>query len=96
MKELTKDMYQGAVGLVDDIMDDGRLFYLYDKWHVEKEQFDWHFFEFIKEAKEFIEENGLVFVKMTKGFKISMKHNDIIVHIKINKNSANVNYEGEE
>jgi len=94
MKKLTKNMYKGAVGLVDDIMDDGRLFYLYDRWQDEKEYED--FADYIEHAKEFIEEYGLVFVKMTKGFKITMKHKDIIVYIKINKNGANVTYEGDE
>ena len=94
MKKLTRDMYQGAVGLVDDIMDDGRLFYLHSRWQDEKEYED--FADYIENAKEFIEENDLVFIKMTKGFKITMKHNDIIVYIKINSNSANVTYEGEE
>ena len=87
-------MYQGAVGLVDDIMDDGRLFYLHSRWQDEKEYED--FADYIENAKEFIEENDLVFIKMTKGFKITMKHKDIIVYIKINSNSANVTYEGEE
>tara|TARA_R110000787_G_scaffold284337_1_gene397912 strand:- start:763 stop:1047 length:285 start_codon:yes stop_codon:yes gene_type:complete len=94
MKKLTRDMYQGAVGLVDDIMDDGRLFYLHSRWQDEKEYED--FADYIENAKEFIEENDLVFIKMTKGFKITMKHKDIIVYIKINSNSANVTYEGEE
>tara|TARA_R100001369_G_C3223940_1_gene150665 strand:+ start:54 stop:338 length:285 start_codon:yes stop_codon:yes gene_type:complete len=94
MKKLTRNMYQGAVGLVDDIMDDGRLFYLHSRWQDEKEYED--FADYIENAKEFIEENDLVFIKMTKGFKITMKHNNIIVHIKINSNSANVTYEGEE
>ena len=91
MKKLTRDMYKGAVGLVNDIMDDGRLFYLYDRWQDEKEYED--FADYIEHTKKFIDEHGLTFVKMTKGFKITMKHNDIIVHIKINKNSANVTYE---
>ena len=35
-RELTEDMYQGAVGLINNIMDNGRLFYLYDRWQDEK------------------------------------------------------------
>ena len=37
MKELTEDMYQGTVGFINNIMDDGRLFYLYNRWQDEKE-----------------------------------------------------------
>jgi len=94
MKKLTENMYQGAVGLVNNIMDDGRLFYLYDRWQDEKEYED--FADYIEHTKNFIEEHGLAFVKMTKGFKVTIKHNDIIVYIKINKSSANVTYEGKE
>jgi hypothetical protein len=93
-KELTEDMYQGAVGLVNNIIDDGRLFYLYDRWQDEKEYED--FADYVKQAKNFIEGFSLVFVKMTKGFKVTVKHNDILVEIKINRNGANICYIGEE
>jgi hypothetical protein len=94
MKKLTKNMYKGAVGLVDDIMDDGRLFYLYDRWQDEKEYED--FADYIEHAKDFIEEFGLIFVKMTKSFKIVVRNLDTLVEIKINKSNANVTYIGEE
>ena len=64
MKELTEDMYQGTVGFINNIMDDGRLFYLYDRWQNEKEYED--FADYIEHAKDFIEEFGLTFIKMTK------------------------------
>ncbi len=93
-KELTADMYQGAVGLIDNLMEDGRLFYLYDRWQDEKHYED--FDDYIEHAKNFIKECGLVFVHMTKGFKVVVKHLDTNVEIKINKTSANVTYIGEE
>jgi hypothetical protein len=94
MKELTEDMYQGAVGFINNIMDDGRLFYLYDRWQDEKEYED--FADYIEQAKNFITDFGLVFVKMTKGFKVTVKHIDTFVEIKITKTGANVTYIGEE
>tara|TARA_R110000751_G_scaffold31347_3_gene79975 strand:- start:172 stop:456 length:285 start_codon:yes stop_codon:yes gene_type:complete len=94
MKELTEDMYQGAVGFINNIMDDGRLFYLYDRWQDEKEYED--FADYIEQAKNFITDFGLVFVKMTKGFKVTVKHIDTLVEIKITKTGANVTYIGEE
>jgi len=94
MKELTEDMYQGAVGFINNIMDDGRLFYLYDRWQDEKEYED--FADYIEQAKDFIVDFGLVFVKMTKGFKVTVKHIDTLVEIKITKTGANVTYIGEE
>jgi hypothetical protein len=94
MKELTEDMYQGAVGFINNIMDDGRLFYLYDRWQDEKEYED--FADYIEQAKNFITDFGLVFVKMTKGFKVTVRHIDTLVEIKITKSGANVTYIGEE
>ena len=94
MKELTEDMYQGAVGLIDYIMEDGRLFYLYDRWQDEKEYED--FADYIEQAKNFITDFGLVFVKMTKSFKVTVRHIDTLVEIKITKSGANVTYIGEE
>ena len=93
-KELTEDMYQGAVGLIDYIMEDGRLFYLYDRWQDEKEYED--FADYIEQAKNFITDFGLVFVKMTKGFKVTVRHIDTLVEIKITGSGANVTYIGEE
>ena len=93
-KELTEDMYQGAVGLIDYIMEDGRLFYLYDRWQDEKEYED--FADYIEQAKNFITDFGLVFVKMTKGFKVTVRHIDTLVEIKITRSGANVTYIGEE
>ena len=93
-KELTEDMYQGAVGLIDYIMEDGRLFYLYDRWQDEKEYED--FADYIEQAKNFIVDFGLVFVKMTKGFKVTVRHIDTLVEIKITGSGANVTYIGEE
>jgi len=94
MKELTEDMYQGAVGFINNIMDDGRLFYLYDRWQDEKEYED--FADYIEQAKNFITDFGLVFVKMTKGFKVTVRHIDTLVEIKITRSGANVTYIGEE
>jgi hypothetical protein len=94
MKELTEDMYQGTVGFINNIMDDGRLFYLYDRWQDEKEYED--FTDYIEHAKGFIEEFGLIFVKMTKSFKIVVRNLDTLVEIKINKSNANVTYIGDE
>jgi hypothetical protein len=94
MKELTEDMYQGAVGFINNIMDDGRLFYLYDRWQDEKEYED--FADYIEQAKNFITDFGLVFVKMTKSFKVTVRHIDTLVEIKITKSGANVTYIGEE
>ena len=93
-RELTGDMYQGAVGLIDNIMDDGRLFYLYDRWQDEKEYED--FADYIEQAKNFIVDFGLVFVKMTKSFKVTVRHIDTLVEIKITRSGANVTYIGEE
>ena len=93
-RELTEDMYQGAVGLIDYIMEDGRLFYLYDRWQDEKEYED--FADYIEQAKNFITDFGLVFVKMTKGFKVTIRHIDTLVEIKITGSGANVTYIGEE
>ena len=93
-KELTEDMYQGAVGLINNIMDIGRLFYLYDRWQDEKEYED--FADYIEQAKNFIVDFGLVFVKMTKSFKVTVRHIDTLVEIKITRSGANVTYIGEE
>tara|TARA_R110002012_G_scaffold28758_1_gene89930 strand:- start:18885 stop:19169 length:285 start_codon:yes stop_codon:yes gene_type:complete len=94
MKELTENMYQGTVGFINNIMDDGRLFYLYDRWQDEKKYED--FADYIEQTKDFIEEFGLIFVKMTKNFKIVVRNLDTLVEIKINKSNANVTYIGEE
>ena len=94
MKELTENMYQGTVGFINNIMDDGRLFYLYDRWQDEKKYED--FADYIEQTKDFIEEFGLIFVKMTKNFKIVVRNLDTLVEIKINKSNANVIYIGEE
>ena len=94
MKELTENMYQGTVGFINNIMDDGRLFYLYDRWQDEKKYED--FADYIEQNKDFIEEFGLIFVKMTKNFKIVVRNLDTLVEIKINKSNANVIYIGEE
>ena len=93
-KELTEDMYQGTVGFINNIMDDGRLFYLYDRWQDEKEYED--FADYIEHAKDFIEEFGLTFIKMTKSFKVVIRNLDTLVEIKLNKNGANVTYIGGE
>lgn len=93
-RELTEDMYQGAVGLINTIMENGRLFYLYDRWQDEKEYED--FADYIEQAKNFITDFGLVFVKMTKSFKVTIRHIDTLVEINITKSGANVTYIGEE
>jgi hypothetical protein len=38
----------------------------------------------------------LVFVKITKGFKVTVRHIDTLVEIKITRSGANVTYIGEE
>ena len=54
------------------------------------------FADYIEQAKNFIEGFGLVFIKMTKGFKVAIRHIDTLVEIKITKSGANVTYISDE
>ena len=77
--------------IIKKINKHGQLFYLYDRWQEEKEYED--FADYIENAKKFIEKNGLVFVKMTKGFKVIVKHNDTLVKMKITNSYTDVSYQ---
>ena len=76
--------------IIKKINDHGQLFYLYDRWQEEKEYED--FVDYIENAKKFIEKNGLVFIKLTKGFKLIVKHNDTLVVMNITSNGTSVSY----
>tara|TARA_R100000656_G_scaffold17475_1_gene16356 strand:- start:156 stop:476 length:321 start_codon:yes stop_codon:yes gene_type:complete len=76
--------------LINNVLGDGRLFYLYDRWQDEKEYED--FADYIEQVKNLIEGFGLVFIKMTKGFKVAIRHIDTLVEIKITKSGANVTF----
>ena len=76
-----------------DTMFDSHLIdleYLRDRWQDEKHYED--FADYIEEAKKFIEASGFAFVKLTEGFKITMKdlETNILIMIKINASDVKV------
>ena len=78
--------------IISSVIKDGRLYDLYDRWQDEKEYED--FDDYIENAKHFIEKfNELEFVKMSKGFKVIVKHKDTLVEMKINNSHTDVSYE---
>jgi hypothetical protein len=77
--------------IISSVIKDGRLYDLYDRWQDEKEyeEFD----DYIENAKHFIEKfNGLEFIKMSKNFKVIVKHKDTLVEIKITRTHIDVSY----
>lgn len=85
MKNITKN-------LVDDMFDNADLlWYLKDRWQDEKEYED--FSDYKDKVQKFVEEKGFVFVKMTKGFKITMEHLNTLITMKIKRNDVDVTFE---
>ena len=67
------------------------LWYLKDRWQDEREYED--FADYIQKVKEFVEEKGFTFVKMTKGFKITIKHLTTLITLQIRANDVDVTIE---
>ena len=90
------DKAERALGEMLDSITSKRLMYLWERWQDEKEYED--FGEYITRAKELIESHrGFTFVKMTKGFGITMKYQPnivVTVKAKVARNNRGVTWVG--
>jgi len=64
------------------------LWYLKDRWQDEREYED--FADYIQKVKEFVEKKDFIFIKMTKGFKITIKHLTTLITLQIRTNNVGV------
>jgi hypothetical protein len=91
MNTLTKKEFSDRlVGKkLDAMFKNADLFWsLRDRWQDEREYED--FADYIQKVKKFVEKKGFIFIKMTKGFKITIQDLDVIMTLKINANDVDV------
>jgi len=80
-QNLVNDMFESNVDV---------LLYLKDRWQDEKDYED--FKNYISQVKKFVESKGFVFVKMTKGFCITMKYLNTLITMKLGADVAEIKF----